>query len=336
MYVEENAGLDVGVSDDMYRESGAIIVPTAEAWSVSNFVLKYKPPTREEFGFLREDMHLGAIFHAEGDPDLIAALCASGVTAYTYEFFRTADGIFPLAMAGGEIAGKMSVIYAAYHLQRHFGGRGVLLADIVGAPAAKVLVIGYGNVGGAAIRLALAMGAEVTVVGTNRERLRKFQMEVGGAVRTVVYSRDALARELPDTDLVIGAINISTYDTPTMLGEDLLRLMRPGSMIIDVTCGYGAGYLPTFDRPTTFEDPVYLKQGVLHCKIDKLPAAVPVTTTEAYTALAEPYLIVLGNSIFQGVEDPISGFGKIIDHGAIVHPVVQEHMDFYRRQTEGG
>ncbi|MRG29293.1 hypothetical protein GIJ05_14230 [Laceyella tengchongensis] len=328
VYVETGAGNGSGFSDKEYQEAGAEIVSTSEAWSASPFVVKFKSPGPHEYDYLHPDMNVGAFFHAEGNPELTKVLCDCGVTAYAFEFFRTMDGFFPMSFADSEIEGKMAVLYGAYHLQSHLGGSGVLLTDVVGVKQPKVVVIGYGTAGGAAVRLAVALGAEVVVLGTNQEKLRRFQATVPPSVRCLVNSQEVLARELNDADLVIGAIQISTYDTPPMIDEELVKMMKPGSMIVDVTCGYGSGYLPTFSQFTSFNQPVYERFGVLHCKIDLLPAAVPATTTRAVSPLVAPYLLNLGESIFNtNFFDGISAAGKIIENGKIVHYEVARHME---------
>lgn len=258
---------------------------------------------------------------------MIAARESFEIVSYSFEFFRTPDGIFPLSVPSSEVSGKLAVLYGAYHLQKHLGGRGVLLADVVGVERPRVLVIGHGNAGGAAARLAHALGADVVVLGTNRERLRRFQAGVPSTVECHLNSPEILAREVPRSDLVIGAILISSYDTEAMIDEGLVRHMRPGSVIVDVTCGYGSGYLPTFDRETTHLAPVYERFGVLHCKIDALPSSVPVTVARAVAPVRAPYLIALGRAIFEGIEDPVSEAGKITEKGRVVHPEVKRHMD---------
>lgn len=327
VFVERGAGEQAGASDEEYRASGARLVSTREAWEASPYVLKYKAPKPEEFEHFRDGLVLGASFHAEGDAALTQELCRKKVTAYSFEFFRTPDGIFPLSVPSSEVSGKLAVLYGAYYLQKHLGGRGVLLTDVVGVERPRVLVIGHGNAGGAAARLANALGAEVVVLGANRERLRRFQATVPSTVRCHLNSPEVLAREVPESDLVIGAILVSTYDTKPMINEDLVRLMRPGSMIVDVTCGYGSGYLSTFDRETTHLEPVYERFGVLHCKIDALPSSVPVTVAQAVAPVRAPYLIALGRAIFEGIEDPVSEAGKITEKGRVVHPEVRRHMD---------
>ena len=335
VFVERDAGVGIGYSDNDYRAVGANIVGPEDAWYRSPFAVKYRAPTPAEFKFLHKGLYLGAIYHAEGDKSLVQVLCESGITAYSYEFFQTPDGIFPLSVPGSEIAGKLAVLYGAYSLQNHTGGAGILLSHVVGVQPPKVVIIGHGNAGGAAARLAIAMGAEVVVLGTSPERLRRFQATVPPSVKCYLTSSKVLEEELPTADLVIGAILISTYDTPTLIGETLVKRMKKGSVIIDITCGYGAGYLPTFPHFTTFEEPMVERFGVLHCKIDILPSAVPKTASEAISHVITPYLIALGNSLFDpSVHDPVSAAGKIIEAGCILHPEVQRHMDMFS-QMEG-
>ena len=331
VFVERGAGENVGITDASFEEAGAQLVDTETAWNSSKLILKYKPPTDEEIEYLNEDKVLGAVFHAEGNPSLINKLMNSGVTAFTYEFFRTKEGIFPLSVASSEIAGKVAVIYGAYHLQRQLGGEGVLLAPVVNVQGPKVLVIGYGNAGGAAARLAVAMGGQVTVLGTNREKLRAFQSTMSQNVRCLINSPEVLEREIVDADLVIGAILISTYDTPPMVTEELVKKMKKGSMIVDVTAGYGSGFLETFNQDTTFEEPVYEKFGVLHCKIDVLPLAYPITTVDAMSQHLAPYLLKFAESVYDlMIEDATSQAGKIVEAGKITHPEVLRHYEHGR------
>ncbi|WP_327358356.1 NAD(P)-dependent oxidoreductase [Streptomyces sp. NBC_01304] len=323
--VEEGAGAETGASDLTYKEAGANIVTTEQAWRESDFVLKYKAPGPDEYKYLRKGLRLGAFFHAEGNPELTSRLLETETQAYAYEFFKTPEGIFPLAVPDSEISGKLAVLFAAYHLQSHMGGSGVLLADVSYVKPPRVLVIGYGNAGAAAARTAHALGAEVVVLGTNRERLRRFAASVPG-VTCRLNTPDALEREVEQADLVVGAILISTYDTPPMIDENLVRRMRPGSMIVDVTVGYGSGYLPTFHSQTTHTDPVYERFGVLHCKIDAMPGSVPHTAARAVSPLITPYLIELGNSLYEGVPAPTAASGMITDGGRITHHEIERHM----------
>ncbi|MDI3418012.1 NAD(P)-dependent oxidoreductase [Streptomyces luteolus] len=323
--VEADAGAGTGVLDRDYKAAGAEVVTTEQAWRESDFVLKYKAPGPHEYQYLREDLTLGAFFHAEGNPELTARLLESGTRAYAYEFFKTPEGIFPLAVPDSEISGKLAVLFAAYHLQSHLGGSGVLLADVPYVRPPRVVVIGYGNAGAAAARTAQALGADVVVLGTNRERLRRYAASAPG-VRCRLNTPDVLEQEVEQADLVVGAILISTYDTPPMIDEDLVRRMKAGSVIVDVTVGYGSGYLPTFHRETTHTEPVYERFGVLHCKIDAMPGSVPHTAARAVSPLITPYLIELGNSLHEGIAAPTADNGMITEGGRMTHHEIRRHM----------
>jgi len=330
--VEKGAGENVGIPDKSYAEAGAKIASTKEAWTASKLIIKYKPPVDEEFQYLDKDKVLCAVFHAEGNPGLVKKLLKSKAEVYSYEFFRTKEGVFPLSVASSELAGQIAVIYGAYHLQVHLGGSGKLLAPVVNAQPLKVLVIGYGNAGGAAARLASAMGGEVVVLGTNKEKLRAFQAAMPSGTRCYVNTPDVLEREIRSADLVIGAILISTYDTKPIITEKMVKSMKPGAMIIDVTSGYGPGYIATFDRETSFKEPTFKKYGVLHCKIDTLPLAYPSTTVDAMSQHLFPYLLDLAASVYDPtlVNDTAEA-GKIVENGKIVHREVKRHFEHYTK-----
>lgn len=321
--MESDLGEQAGCGDDCYRAVGAEIVSREEAWEASDLVAKYKAPTPDEYGFLRPDMHLACFLHAEGDPQLATALCVAGTTAYSYELFRGRDGGFPVSVVNSEISGKLAVFYGAYHLQSHLGGSGVLLAGMPGVRPPRVVVIGYGNAGGAAVRTALALGAEVVVLGTDPERLRRFQGTVPPSVRCRITSPEVVAEEVPAADLLVGAILVSTHATPPIVPEAVVARMRPGSVIVDVTCGYGGGYLPTFDRYTRHEHPMFERHGVLHCRLDGMPAAVPRTATAAFSPHIAPYLLCLARIVYDGEVDDGCRAGLVASGGRIVHPEVE-------------
>ena len=327
VFFETTAGERAGYRDQEYAKVGARIVSTDEAWSAGELLLKLFAPSPPEYGRLHPGKSIGGFLHAEGRKPLVDALCETGCTAYAYEFFRTPDGIFPMAVPLSEISGQMAILFAAYHLQTQFGGRGVLLPAVPHATPARVLVIGYGNAGGAAARLAALMGAKVVVLGTQRERLRHFQALMPPGVECYLNTKEVIVREVLKADVVVGAILISTFDTPAMVEESLVKRMKPGSVIVDVTCGHGPGYMPSFDRFTTHKNPVYIKHGVIHCKIDILPAGVPLTATEANSAVIAPYLLQLAESIRDPARpDPTSAAGKIIEGGRVVHPEIARNM----------
>jgi alanine dehydrogenase len=322
VFVEKNAGAHATASDKDYEDAGARIVDTKTAWGASPFVVKYKCPSVEETAFLSADTHIAAYFHAEGSLPLSKAVARTQAAAYSYELFQLDDGHFPMPVCDNEIAGKLAVLKGAYHLLSHQGGQGVLLADIPGADRPKVVVIGYGNVGGAAARMAASLGCEVTVFGTNPYWLRRFAASVPMGVTCLLNDPDTLAEHVKAADLVIGAILISTYDTPTMISPELVKQMKPGSVIVDVTCGYGDGYLPTGRDFTSFEKPAYQVDGVQHILIDALPATVPITASQAASHNMLPYLKKMGAAIFDGIPDPVSERGRIINNGEFVHPLL--------------
>ena len=328
IFCEHNAGLKSGFPDEQYSDSGAKIVSTETAWNCSDYIIKLKAPEPKEYKYLRNNLHIGAFFHLEDDTILAEELCKYKLTAYSYEFFKTSDNIYPISIPQSEISGKMAVIYGAYYLQNHLGGRGILLADTIGVTLPKVVIVGYGNAGSAAAKTAAALGLNVVVLGTNKEKLRKFNSLFPSNVRCLVNSSEVIEREVIDADLVIGTILISTYDTPAMIDEDVVKQMKPGSAIVDITCGYGKGYLPTFKKFTTHSSPFYKVHGVLHCKIDGFPASVAITASTALSKQITPYLINLGNSIYsEELEDRISDAGKVVENKNIVSDIVIDNFE---------
>jgi alanine dehydrogenase len=214
-------------------------------------------------------------------------------------------------------------------LQAVHGGRGVLLARIAGATPPQVVVIGCGNVGAAAARTAAALGAAVTVLAHSPESASRYRSTAPQGVLVAVNTPDGRRAALATADLVIGAILVSTFDTAAMVTEADLRRMRTGAVVVDATCGYGDGYLPTAGPVQRPGDPPREVAGVLHVKLDALPALVPVTATQAYTAHAAPYLARLARVALHGATDPAIEAARITQHGRVVHPVARQHAAFY-------
>ncbi|WEX74776.1 hypothetical protein PYH37_000048 [Sinorhizobium numidicum] len=279
--VESGAGTGIGIQDSEYEAAGATLHDTGYCYGNAHLVVKYKSPHPTEYRYLRPGSRIACFVYLEHDREMTETFCEKQVDIYGLTYFRTPDGFFPLPVSDNELTGKMAVIYGAYFLQSHLGGRGVYLGHAPGAANPRVLVIGYGKSGGAAARTALALGADVTVLGTSAERLRLFEGTLDRPVRALVNTPENLRQELKEADLVVGAILDSTVDTPAMIDRSMLSCMRKGSVIIDVTCGYGAGYLPTFHSFTSHENPSYEVDGVIHIKIDRLPSTVPVTASAA-------------------------------------------------------
>jgi len=321
-------GLGTGIGQEDTALPQVDFRPAEQVWAAP-LILRYKPGPPQDLDRLVPGQTIGAIFHAEGDPAMITALTATEVTAFSYEFLRE-HGHHPLAVAGGQIAGTQAVLAGAHALQ-HPDGRGILLGQVPGTEPAHVLIIGSGNVGAAAATTAAALGARVTVLTSTPHSAAAYIRRVPAGVRVEVNTPDRLAALLPTTDLVIGAILISTHTTPPMITRTHLATMRPGSVIVDATCGYGPGYLPTSGPVQGRGDPPRVVDGVLHLKHDALPRLVPTTASHAYAHAAAPYLARLGHHVLQGVDDPAMRSAMITHQGALVHPVVREHADLYTR-----
>ncbi|MER9070541.1 NAD-binding protein [Mesorhizobium sp. M0902] len=323
VYVEHDAGAASGAFDGDYKAAGGEIVSTDEAWTVSPFLLKYKFPSVAERRYLCRPLHIGAYFYPGENYELTHHLREHGVTAYSFEYFQAVDGSFPLMTPDSEISGKLAVLFGAHHLLSTQGGLGIMLASLPGMKPPKVVVIGHGNVGAAAARTAAGLGNEVVVFGYREESLRRFEATVPSNVKCLIVSQEALEREIPDADLVIGATLISTYDTPAMLTDELVKKMKEGSMIIDVTCGYGAGYIPTAHTFTWMGAAPYKVHGVWHYKDPVMPAHVHQTASIGATTNHTRYLISLGKSIFlKDFQDSVSQKGKFVENGEIIHPHV--------------
>lgn len=332
LIVEKDAGINLGYSNEDYVKNGASIGTTEECWN-ADFILKYKGPTKEEYKYLNNDTKMAAIFHAEGNEELMRELLEKKVTAYTYEFIETSDGYFPMAYPGGEIAGKMAMMYANFFSQKQYGGTGKALFAVRECQKSKVAIIGYGNVGGAAIKLATDLGNEVYIFGTNINKLKKLSISMDENVHCIESNYNNLKELLPKMDAIIGAILISTYDTKPLITDDIFRSLTPGTVVIDVTCGYGDGYIPNINKYTSLEKPIYVSDnGVVCCKIDNLPSAYPITTTEAYSSNAVEWILKILDTELNNNESEEVLKGKIFENGKIAHKVIKEHWDYYKNE----
>jgi alanine dehydrogenase len=325
---EPDIGAGISCSDATLAASGVRFVDAEQVWAAP-LVLRYRCSAAHDIRRLRPGQSIGALFHAEGDPHLLAALEASAVTAYSYEFVQEADGRFPLATPGGEIAGVQAVLLGSHALQST-AGRGVLVAAVAGAEPANVVVIGCGNVGSAAVRTAAALGARVSVLARDERSANQLATQLGDGVLVLANTPAARAQVLADADLVIGAILVSSYDTPPMITEADLAGMREGSVIVDATCGYGEGYLPTAGAVQRVGEPPRVVGGVLHVKLDSLPSLVPVTASQAFAGNAARWLARLAAVALRGASDPAIEAGMIARAGSLTHPVCQQHAAYYR------
>ena len=275
--VETNAGLGSGFADEDYTKQGATIVATAaEAWA-AEMVVKVKEPLAEEYGFLREDLLLFTYLHMAAARDL--------------------DGQLPLLVPMSEVAGRMAVQIGAHFLTKQEGGSGVLLGGVPGVPKGKVTIIGGGVVGTHAARIALGLGAQVTILDISAKRLAVLEDVFGHQIQTLMSNPFNIEASVRDADVVIGAVLIPGAKAPKLVTDDMVKQMRPGSVIVDVAVDQG-GVIETADRVTTHTEPVYEKHGVLHYAVANIPGAVARTSTIALTNVTLPYVESLANNGF--------------------------------------
>jgi alanine dehydrogenase len=281
VFVETNAGAGATISDAEYVAAGATIVPTAaDAWG-QQMVIKVKEPKAEEFGFLRSDLTLFTYLHLSAYPQVAAALVQAKTTAVAYETVQLEDGSLPLLAPMSEIAGRLATQAGAHFLERPQGGRGVLMGGAPGVKPARVVVIGAGNVGYNAAWIAAGMQAEVVILDKNLDRLRYVEQICIGRTTTLASNRGAIERAIVEADLVVGAVLVAGAKAPIVVTEEMVRSMKPGSVIVDVAVDQGGCVETTHE--TTHQDPVYTQHGVVHYAVGNMPGAVPNTSTYALT-----------------------------------------------------
>ncbi len=326
VYVETGAGTGASISDDDYLGAGATIVPTAaDAWA-QQLVVKVKEPKPEEFGFLRPDLTLFTYLHLAAYPQVAEALVTSGCTAIAYETVQVESGTLPLLAPMSEVAGRLAPQMGAHFLERHNGGRGVLLGGAPGVRPAKVVVLGAGNVGWNAAWIAAGMEAEVLLMDKSIDRLRWVDQIQKGRIVTLASNRGAVERHVADADLVIGAVLVAGGRAPVVVSEALVEHMKEGAVIVDVAVDQG-GCIET-TRETTHKDPVYELHGVVHYAVGNMPGAVPHTSTYALTNATLPYQLELAvhGTADAARRDPALAHGVNVVAGQITNAPVAEFL----------
>ncbi|MEJ7562030.1 MAG: alanine dehydrogenase [Ilumatobacteraceae bacterium] len=327
VFVEAGAGDGASIADADYVAAGADIVPTAaDAWA-QEMVVKVKEPKEEEFGFLRADLTLFTYLHLAAYPEVAKALLAAKTTALAYETVQLADGSLPLLAPMSEVAGRLAPQMGAHFLERHNGGRGVLMGGAPGVRPAKVVVIGAGNVGWNAAWIAAGMEAEVVLIDKNLDRLRWVDQIHKGRIMTLASNRGAIERSVADADLVIGAVLVAGGRAPVVVSEDLVEAMKPRAVIVDVAVDQG-GCIETIHE-TTHEEPTYVQHNVVHYAVGNMPGAVPHTSTYALTNATLPYQLdvaVLGVAA-ASLRDPAIAFGVNTVGGHVTSEPVAEFLE---------
>lgn len=291
--VESGAGEGSGFADDQYRDAGAVVSAiAADVWQQADLVVKVKEPLVEEYRYFRADLVLFTYLHLAPERELTQALIDSGITAIAYETVQKPDRSLPLLTPMSEVAGRMATQIGAQFLERAYGGRGILLGGVPGVPPGRVVVLGGGIVGSNAARIAWGLGAEVTIVDINADRLRQLDDQFHGQVRTLMSNEYNIAEAAQSADLLVGAVLIPGARAPHLVTEEMVKAMPRGSVIVDVAIDQG-GSIATIDRVTTHSHPTYEKHGVIHYAVANMPGAVARTSTLALTNVTLPYVRLL-------------------------------------------
>lgn len=324
--VEESTGVGLGIPDHEYASAGASIIDHKLAWSSADLILKLKRPSVNEIREMNDHSSIAALFHAETAPEIVDVLIQKRITAYSFEYFKDKKGNFPLMAATGELSGQQAIIYAAYHLQSHLEGSGRSLASCSTMGGAKVAVLGFGNVGKAATKLALSLGAEVILFRWSEKKHAVIEFE-GHQIQCFPWDKSEARKVIPSCDVVICAIRISTFDTPVFLEKETIQNMRRGSVIVDATAGYGHGYIETSGKRTTLDNPYHIIYGVKHIKIRELPLGIHQTAANQISAIYTPYIKKMILAIKKGKIEPTSENALITRNGTICNPQVLRHYE---------
>ncbi|MDV2581220.1 alanine dehydrogenase [Alkalibacillus haloalkaliphilus] len=294
LYVETNAGEGSNFTDEQYKEAGATIVSTAkEAWD-QQMVMKVKEPLPEEYDYFYEGQILFTYLHLAAEPELTKALTEKKVIGIAYETVESNQGTLPLLTPMSEVAGRMASQIGAQFLEKSRGGKGILLGGIPGVTRGKVTIIGGGVVGTNAAKIAVGLGADVTIIDLSPERMRELDDIFGKQIKTVMSNPLNIEEHVRESDLLIGAVLIPGAKAPKLVTDEMIQQMNPGSVVVDVAIDQG-GIVATSDRITTHDNPTYEKHGVLHYAVANMPGAVPRTSTIGLTNVTVPYALQLAN-----------------------------------------
>jgi alanine dehydrogenase len=327
--VEKDAGAGSGFANEDYVRAGAQVVEQAEdVWAQADMVMKVKEPLPSEYRFFRPGLVLFTYLHLAADPELTRALKESGVIAIAYETVQVGRTL-PLLTPMSEVAGRMAAQIGAQFLEKPYGGKGILLGGVPGVARGKVVIIGGGVVGTNAAKVAVGLGADVTIIDLNADRLRELDDIFGRQITTLMSNPMNIAEAVAEADLVIGAVLIPGARAPKLVTEDMVKAMKPGSVIVDVAIDQG-GIVETSDHVTTHDDPTYVKHGVVHYAVANMPGAVPRTSTIALTNVTIPYALQIANKgVMQAITDnPALELGVNVANGEITYEAVARDLGY--------
>ena len=325
VYVQHTAGEGSSFSDQHYIDAGACILPTIEdVYAAADMIVKVKEPIEPEYPLVKPGQVVFTYFHFACDRELTEAMMKSRGVCIAYETVQLDDGSLPLLIPMSEVAGRMATINGAYYLQKTKGGKGKLICGVPGVRPAKVLVLGGGIVGQAAARVAAGMGADVVIADISLPLLRKLSVEMPPNVNTIYSSKHNIKRELRDVDIVVGSVLIPGDKAPHLITRDMLKLMEPGTVLVDVAIDQGGCFETS--RPTTHSEPVYEVDGIVHYAVANIPGAVPNTSTIALTNATLRYAIALADKGWEKAceDDPALAKGLNIVDGKITFKPVAD------------
>jgi alanine dehydrogenase len=326
VFVEAAAGSGIGASDDAYREAGATILnAAAEVFETTEMIVKVKEPQPQEWQWLHEGQLLFAYLHLAPDPEQTKGLVTSGCTAIAYETVTDARGGLPLLTPMSEVAGRLSIEAAGAALRRYAGGRGLLLGGVPGVAPARVVVLGGGVVGTHAARMAVGLGCEVTIIDRSLPRLRELDEMFKGKARTRYSTLSSVEEEVRGADVVIGAVLVPGASAPKLVTREMLKTMRPGSVVVDVAIDQGGCFETS--KPTTHADPTFEVEGVIHYCVANMPGAVPLTSSQALNNATLPFGLELARKGCAALlDDPHLRAGLNVHRGRITHAAVAESL----------
>ncbi|MBI2208149.1 alanine dehydrogenase [Candidatus Woesearchaeota archaeon] len=330
VFVEKDAGLNSGFSNEEYKKAGANIVSTAKAWS-ADLVIKVKEPLESEYKFLKENQIVFTYFHLAGvTKTLTEALLKNKTTAVAYETVEDEKGRLPLLAPMSAVAGNMSVTIGSYYLAKFNNGRGMQLGSVLGKKYGKVVIIGDGVVGKHAAKNAYGMGSNVYLFSRHEDRFNSIKKEIGADINCVLSAKGNIARHVKDADLVVGAVLLHGAKAPWVVTEEMVKTMQPGSVIVDVSIDQG-GCIET-SKPTSHSNPVYVKHGIIHYCVTNMPGAYPRTSTIALTAATLPYVSKLAEKGIRALKED-KGFAKGLNtyNGFITYKPVAEALGMMSR-----
>jgi alanine dehydrogenase len=323
--VQHTAGEGSGFSDDEYIKAGARILPTIEAvYRECDMIVKVKEPIEPEYELVRPSQLLFTYFHFACEKELTDAMLKSGAVCLAYETVQLPNGSLPLLQPMSEVAGRMATLNGAYYLQKTKGGKGKLISGVPGVSPAKVLVLGGGVVGEAAAMMAAGLGADVTIADISLPRLRQLDIETPANVHTLYSSEHNIRQMLPTVDIIVGSVLVPGDKTPHLITREMLHLMEPGTVLVDVAIDQGGCFETS--RPTTHSDPVYIEEGIVHYCVANIPGAVPNTSTLALTNATLRYAIALADKGWRQAckDDSALAKGLNIVEGQVVYKAVAD------------